>query len=260
MWLASERLLPSRRIGGEREHVRGIIGEEDGDLGIESATPALSDDRGRMLGAAQHVLDRRVASDVSDPQRQWDLLAAGATQRAVSVPALREIHEQALHRCGEAELRGQHRRDIADRGQVRRVDPCRPRQPSDHLEGLHPGRARRIGQSAHDPGEELALPSHHDRGEVLGQAAAERLGENFGVGCASGVHQHAGVVGRRRGLTVDPQTVSETHGDQRAAQTMLQGQAHAEVGPQAQRPHHLGGADPLVGLRTPDGHPETVRR
>jgi hypothetical protein len=83
---------------------------------------------------------------------------------------------------------------------------------------------------------------------VGGERVAEDLGGYVGVGGATRVREHAGVVGLRGRLGIEPEAVGESGRDQGALQPVLEREPHAEVGGQAQRRDHLGGANLLGPL------------
>ena len=80
------------------------------------------------------------------------------------------------------------------------------------------------------------------------QRIAEDLGGDMGVGGAARMGEQACVIGLRGGGRVAPKPVGESSRDQCRVQPVLEREAHAEVGGQAERADHLGRTDPLGGL------------
>ncbi len=178
-----------------------------------------------------------------------DLVPAEAGRLALAVPALGEVDEQAPHRGGHAEPVAEHLRDLAHGGDVALMSSKGPRELAGDLQ-----RARRqcpvlAGQRAQDAGHRLRPRAEHHRGEVPQErAVVEEVGGDLGVGGAPDVEEQAAVVRLRRGRRVDPEPLAESDGDQGAVQAVLEREAHAEVGRQAERGDHLGRAD-LVAAR-----------
>jgi hypothetical protein len=84
--------VPCGRVNIVRQDLRSMVREARGDRGIERVSSALADNARGKLPAAKHVLEHRVASDVDDSHWQRALVM-------FDVPALREVDEQAAHRC-----------------------------------------------------------------------------------------------------------------------------------------------------------------
>jgi hypothetical protein len=138
--LAGERLLPGRPPGVALQDLRRVLGEQLGDRRVERAARALADDPRGVPGAAQPVLERRVAGHVHDANGERDLLTLRSARPALAVPALGEAREQRLHRRGESQPLGQHLPDLADRGEMTGT------APDDRGEALHDiGGANRRG-------------------------------------------------------------------------------------------------------------------
>lgn len=70
--LRRQHLIPHRLVSIGREDLRVPAGETRGDRGVERAAGTLAHHAHRVLVAAQHALEGRVASDVKDPHRHWD--------------------------------------------------------------------------------------------------------------------------------------------------------------------------------------------
>ena len=256
--LTGERLLPGRRLALEREDLGSAVCEAGCDLGVESVAGPLAHDADRVLLAAQHALEHRVARDVNDSERQRDLILLGPAERALAVPAFGEMDEEAVDRRREREALGQHLRDLADRRQVR--IPFLPSlgQPAGDLQRAGGWRAPRRRKRAHDPGQHLTLRSECRGDEVPRHRAAEDLRGHVGIRGAAGIHQQAGVVGLRGRRAVDSETVRELHCHQRAVQALLERKAHPQVGGQAERRRNLRGAHSLTPRRCLLRHAATV--
>jgi hypothetical protein len=82
-----------------------------------------------------------------------------------------------------------------------------------------------------------------------GQGIAEDLGGDVRIRGAARVGEEAAVVGLRRRRAVDAEPAAEPHRDQRGVQPVLERQAHAEVGGQAQGRDQLRASDLLGDLR-----------
>jgi hypothetical protein len=255
--LAGEHLVPRRRLGIEREHVAGIVGEAGGDLRVEPASRVLADEAHGMLLAPEQALEGGVDGDVDDPHRQRDLFALRAAKRALAIPALGEVGEEAVHGRGKADPLGQHLRDLAHGGEVRTLLPGQPRQPARDLEGANGDCTTRLGQRAEEPAEDLASRPVEDGVEMGGQRVAKDLGGDVGVGGAARMGEEAGIVGLRGRRLVNPEALGEPGRDQGAVQPVLEREAHTEVGGQAERADHLGRTDPL-GTRCFGPHRPTV--
>jgi hypothetical protein len=174
--------------------------------------------------------------------------SGGRGEAGPAVPALAQIEEQAGHGGGDADPLGQHARHLADGGERRPRRPRHPQQPAHCVKGAHRRRAVGVGQRAEESGEDLARSPVGNRDEVGRERVAKDLGGDVGVGRAAGVREHAGVVGLRGRLGIEPEAIGESGRDQGALQPVLERETHAGVGRQAQRPDHLRGADELGAL------------
>jgi hypothetical protein len=154
--LARERHVPGRGIRAQLQDLLGLVGEPRGDLRIERMSSPLPDDASGVVGAAEHVLEGRVARDVGDPYRQWDLVAPGATQHALAVPALRQVDEQARHGRGQTQALGEHPRHLAEGDEMLLVRPRGLRQASGDLSrargDVASGRRQRPDHTGHHLG------------------------------------------------------------------------------------------------------------
>jgi hypothetical protein len=89
------------------------------------------------------------------------------------------------------------------------------------------------------------------------ERATEHLRNDPRFGGAPGMGEQAPVIRLGGRVPVDRQPLAQPHRDQRRLQAMLEGQAHAEVGRQAQGAHHLSRPHPLSPQRLLR-HAETV--
>jgi hypothetical protein len=123
-----------------------------------------------------------------------------------------------------------------------------PRQTVRELAGAHKRRAARRGDRPEESGDHLGPRPEPDRSRVARQrvVATEDLGGDVGVGRAADVEEQARVVGLRRRLWVDAQTVCEPHREQRAVQPVFERNADAQVRRQRERSDHLRGADRIT--------------
>jgi hypothetical protein len=86
-----------------RDRASEGFGEQRRNLGVERRSRPLARDLRGAPRAAEHSLQRGIARDVGDPQRQRHLRLRGAGERSLAVPAVGHVHEQASERVGHAE-------------------------------------------------------------------------------------------------------------------------------------------------------------
>ena len=135
----------------------------------------------------------------------------------------------------------------------------RRREPAGSVQRSDRRGAVRRSQRPHDAGDGLGPSAEHDRREVRGQGPLiEQVGDDLGVGGATDVEQQARVVGLGRGLRIDAQALGESHRDQGAVQTVLEGKTGAEIRCQAECCDQLGGADLIRARRGLAWHAVTV--
>jgi hypothetical protein len=96
--LVGKRLVPCGLVAIERHNVGDLIREHRRYRRIECAARPTANNTCREFVAAYHPLEGGVSRDVSDPQRQRDLVALRPTGKALAVPALGELCEQDMHR------------------------------------------------------------------------------------------------------------------------------------------------------------------
>ena len=88
-----------------------------------------------------------------------------------------------------------------------------------------------------------------DRREVLEQGTGPELpSRDLRVRGAARVEQETPEEDVAPGLPVEAQPGRDPVGEQRAVEAVLEGEAHRQVGREAERPDHLRGADHVVGL------------
>jgi hypothetical protein len=93
-WLAREHLIPGGRLLLNGQDLGCPIRKTLGDTGIERSPRPRSNGTGGSLTSAKYPLERRVAGDVNDPHREWDLIASGPPRLAMPVPTLGAVSEQ----------------------------------------------------------------------------------------------------------------------------------------------------------------------
>ena len=243
MRFAAERLLPHGGVRVEAEDVRGVAGEAGGHLRIERMPRALARKPHDAVVAPDHALERGVHREMHDPHRQRDRLALRPAERAVAVPAVGEVGEQAAHGGREPQALGEHARHLARGGEVRTLFPRHPRHPAGELQRARRRRAPGVGERAHEPGEDLAPGATEDGVEMGGERTAEDLRGDVRLRGAAGVEEQARVVGLRGLVVADPEALREPHRDQRAVQAVLERESHPEVRREAERRHQLRAAD-----------------
>ena len=67
------------------------------DFRVERMPGALVYEVRGVLNAAEQALEGSVSGDMDDPHRQVNLLALGAMQRSLAIPAFRQLCEQLGH-------------------------------------------------------------------------------------------------------------------------------------------------------------------
>ena len=204
----------------------------------------------RCSAASRATCTIRSASGISS--------ALAAAERALAVPAIREMDEEPVDRRGAA--RAARPASAPPRRSPPGEDPSSRclGQPAGDLQRAGGCRAPRRRKRAHDPGQHLTLRPEGRRDEVLRHRAAEDLRRDVGIRRAAGVHQQARVVGLRGRRAVDPEAVRQPHRDQRAVQALLERKAHPQIGGQAKRRGHLGGTHSVAPRRCHGRHAATV--
>ena len=123
------------------------------------------------------------------------------------------------------------------------------REPPRDLDRARRCTAVRIRERAHNARQHLALRPEQDGPEAHGHVTAEDLSGEVRLRGAAAVGEQAGVVGLRRRLRADSQTLAQSHRDLRCVQTVLERKAHGEIRRQAQCRHDLGRANALPANR-----------
>ena len=96
------------------------------------------------------------------------------------------------------------------------------------------------------------LGAVHHRQVVSRHAAGEDLRPELRVRGAAGVKEQARVVGVPARLGVEAEVLAKPGGEDRGLQTVLERQAHAEVGRQAEGADHLSGPYAFRHYRDPN--------
>ena len=181
-----------------RQDLGRVVRQAVGDPRIERASPARRTTSAARstppsscwTEASRATLAIIIANGISSALR--------APQRALPVPALGGVGEEAVHGARQAEPLGEHLSHLAQRHQMRPALTRRLREPPRDLDRARRRRAVRIRERAHDAGQHLALRSEDDRPEARRQVTAEHLGGDLRVRGAAAVGEQAGVVGLRR--------------------------------------------------------------
>ena len=211
-----------------------MVGEAGGDLRVEGVPRAVSDEAHDAFLASEQALEGGIDGEMDDPHRQRDPIAFRAAQRAVAVPALEPVREEAFHRperpnpsasipaTSHVAVRcGRISRAIL--GSRRATWPART---SPRLSGSGSARMSPVRTSRPDP---------YLTGWKWAESESPKIsGGDVRVRGAARMGEEAGVVGLRHVLAVDAEAVGEPHRDQRAVQAVLEREPHAEVRRQAQ--------------------------
>ena len=215
-----------RRARGAR---RRCVREARGDARVERVPRSLANDRARRsprrpagAGTRRPVRRARSASRAGSPPPPRG-------QPALAVPAFGQADEELLHSRGEPEPRGEHLRDLADRGEVRIPLPARLRQPSGELERPHGRGSSGLRQGA--TGAHRAARASTRTSRARARCVSRRTSRRHSASVVQpDVHQQACEVRLRGRGTVDSQPVGQPHRDERAVEPVLEREAHGEVG------------------------------
>ena len=145
--LAGEDLVPHRPVL-EREQLVGAVRDQPRELGVERRAGALAHDPRGVLGAAEHALQPCVVRHLGDPQRQRDLVALGAAERPLAVPAVGQVGERPDERLRHVEPPREQLGDLAHRGHVRLEHAHGPGNAGGQLQRACRRRRRGIRQRA----------------------------------------------------------------------------------------------------------------
>ena len=194
----------------------------------------------------------RSASGTCVPGRRRGPLPSQRSGRSAKRRADRARHPEPV---------AEQLRDLAHRHHVLPVAAGGARQPAHALRRTDQPRRRRVAQPADDAAHRLLRPAEDHRDEVRQQhALVEELGADLGVGRAAEVEEHRAVVGVPSGLGVHAEPLRQSGGHQGGVQPVLDREAHAEVGRQAQGRHDLRRPHGIGPSRRLPGHLANVRR
>ena len=104
-----------------------------------------------MVGAAKQAMERGVAGNVHDPQRNLKLLTPESARSTRTVPPRGEASDEVADVPPHPEPVAEHLGDLAHRDDVPLMAADRAREPNGTLHGAHQTRAVRVGQCLHDP-------------------------------------------------------------------------------------------------------------
>ena len=158
-------------------------------MGVERVTRPAPDRLDRMGVATDHALERGVARDMHQPDRERDRVSLRTAEHALAVPPLGQVREELRHVAGTPILSASSsatshiasncgRTRIAARGNRRATSTIRRC-------GGAPGLWKRPRHSPHDLCSRAELRGRH----VLLHAAGEDLHGDVRVRHASDVHQ-----------------------------------------------------------------------
>ncbi len=128
-----------------------MVGEAGGDLRVEGVPRPVAGHPHDVFLASEQALEGGVHGEMDDPHGQRDSIAFRAAERAVAVPALIPMVEEASHRTWETQPGGKHPSHLARGCEVWAHLSRHPRQAAGDLARAHEPPALRIGKRAQEP-------------------------------------------------------------------------------------------------------------